>query len=201
MAKNIKKISIAAMDKIIKEHFPDTVTEQWFDNELVIRRTLPFSDMLAFVNSVASNCFHDENGYMPEMKDFFIKYNILTRYANFNLPSNLEHCYSIVYGTDAVETVMRHINSSQFDDILIAIDSKIEYQCDSNVSAIERQMQAVVSSFEDMQKKTEEMFSGIGADDIAKLITAVGDNGVDEEKLVKAFVESKKETAESDDAE
>ena len=138
MAKNIKKISIAAMDKIIKENFPNTVTERWFDTEIVIQRTLPFPEMLAFVDSVVSNCVQEDIGYLPEMKDFFIRYNLLTRYANFNLPNKLEHCYSIVYGTDATELVMKNVNISQFNSILDAIDSKIEFLCDSNVSAIEK---------------------------------------------------------------
>lgn len=196
MAKNIKKISIAAMDKIIKENFPNTATEQWFDTEIIIQRTLPFSEMLAFVDSVVSNCVQEDIGYLPEMKDFFIRYNLLTRYANFNLPNKLEHCYSIVYGTDATELVMKNVNISQFNSILDAIDRKIEYLCDSNVSAIEKQMRNVVASFEEMEKKTEAMFSGINADDIAKITTAFVENGLNEERLVKAYVESQRESSE-----
>ena len=130
------------------------------------------------------------------MKDFFIRYNLLTRYANFNLPNKLEHCYSIVYGTDATELVMKNVNISQFNSILDAIDSKIEFLCDSNVSAIEKQMRNVVASFEEMEKKTEAMFSGINADDIAKITTAFVENGLDEERLVKAYVESQRESSE-----
>lgn len=198
MAKSIKRISINSFDKVAKEHFSDVVTEQWFDNEITIRRTLPITDMLAFVNDVVSNCCYDGEGYTPEVKDFIIKSNILTKYANFNLPNNLEHCYALVYGTDAVDVVLKHVNKAQLQDILNSIDSKIEYICDSNISAIEKQMQAVITSFEDMQRKTEELFSGIDADDIAKLVGAVGSTGgVDEEKLVKAYIANKFEPEES----
>lgn len=41
MAKSIKKISIAALDKVAKEHFPNVVTESWFDNEVVIKPFRP----------------------------------------------------------------------------------------------------------------------------------------------------------------
>lgn len=201
MAKSIKKISIAALDKVAKEHFPNVVTESWFDNEVVIKRTLPLSDMLVFVDSVVSNCYHSTGGYMPEVRDLVFRSNILTKYANFNLPDNLEHCYALVYGTDAVEMVLKHINHEQLDDIEYAIDSKIEYLCDSNIAAIEKQMQEVVAAFEDMQKKSESIFDGIGAEDVTKIVNAVSTNGVDEEKLVNAFLATKTDNAEEPAAE
>ena len=180
------------MDRIVKEHFPDVITEQWFDSEITIKRTLPLAEMLAFVDSVVSNCYHETGGYMPEVKDFIIKSNILTKYANFNLPNNLEHRYALVYGTDAVEVVLRHINQMQMQDILNAIESKVKYLCESNISVIEQQMREVVASFENMQKQTEDIFSGIDAEDIAKLVSAININGnVDEEKLVNAFIANK----------
>jgi len=192
MAKSIKKVSIAAMDRVAKEHFPDVVTEYWFDNEVVIKRTLSLAEMLTFVDSVVSNCYYDVGGYMPEVKDFVIKSNILTKYANFNLPDNLEHCYALVYGTDAVDVVLKHVSQAQLQDILNAIECKIEYLCDSNISAIEQQMREVAASFGDMQKKTEEVFSNIGTEDIEKLVRAININGnVDEEKLVNAFLANK----------
>lgn len=153
MAKSEKKISIASLDKVLKEQAVDIATEQWFGNEVKIKHTLSFSEALAFVDDVVSSCFHTTGGYMPELQEFVVKSNILTRYANFNLPDNLEHRYSLLYNTDAVDVVIRHINQKQLDDILESISEKISYLCESNIAAIERQMNEVVSAFTELQKK------------------------------------------------
>lgn len=123
MADKEKKISIASFDKVLKEQAVPNTTEHWFGNEVVIKHTISIAQMLAFVDNVVSSCFHDE-GYMPEVKDLLIKSNLLTRYANFTLPENLEHRYTLIYNTDAVAMVSKHISSAQFDEILRAIDEK-----------------------------------------------------------------------------
>ena len=183
MAKSEKKISIASLDKVLKEQAVDIATEQWFGNEVKIKHTLSFSEMLAFVDDVVSSCFHTTGGYMPELQEFVVKSNILTRYANFNLPDNLEHRYN----TDAVDIVVRHVNKKQLDDILESISEKISYLCESNIAAIERQMNEVVSAFTELQKKTEAMFANITPDDISKLTSAMADGQFSEERLVEAY--------------
>ena len=186
MAKSEKKISIASLDKVLKEQAVDIATEQWFGNEVKIKHTLSFSEVLAFVDDVVSSCFHTTGGYMPELQEFVVKSNILTRYANFNLPDNLEHRYSLLYNTDAVDVVIRHINQKQLDDILESISEKISYLCESNIAAIERQMNEVVSAFTELQKKT------ITPDDISKLTSAMADGQFSEERLVKAYTNQMK---------
>lgn len=185
-----KKISITSFDKVLKEQaIPDTI-EHWFGNEVVIKYTLPVEQVIGFVENVVSSCFVNAD-YVPEVKDFLIKSNLLMRYANFTLPDNLEHRYELIYNTDAVAVVSKHICEAQFGEILHAIDERIDYMCNTNISAIEKQVQQLVTSLEDTYKKTVEVFSGLDTADIAKLIGAVGDAGIDEEKLVKAFLDQK----------
>lgn len=192
MAKSEKKISIASFDKVLKEQAVDIATEQWFGNEVKIKHTLPLAEMMAFVDDVVSSCFHETGGYMPELQEFVVKSNILTRYANFTLPDSLEHRYALLYNTDAVDVVVQHINRKQLDDILESISDKVNYLCDSNVAAIERQMNDVVSAFTELQKKTEAMFANITPDDISKLASAMADDQFSEERLVKAYTNQMK---------
>ena len=83
--------------------------------------------------------------------------------------------------------------SAQFDEILRAIDEKIDYICNTNIMAIEKQMQQLAASFEDVSKKTSEMFAGVNGSDVAKLIGAIDKGGVDEQKLVQAFLEQRED--------
>lgn len=70
MAKGEKKVSISAVDSIIGERFLNVVSEQWYDVEVKMRRSLPFTDMLTFVNDVVQSCFQRDGVYTPEVLDF-----------------------------------------------------------------------------------------------------------------------------------
>lgn len=72
MAKGEKKVSISAVDNIIGERFLNIVTEQWYDIEVKMRRSLPFTEVLAFVDDVVQSCFQRNGAYVPEVLDFAI---------------------------------------------------------------------------------------------------------------------------------
>lgn len=187
MAKTEKKISISTLDKAMKEQAVGITTEQWFDTEIQIKHTLSIAEMLTFVKNVVEICFHETEGYLPELKDFAIRSNVLVSYANFTLPDNLEHRYELLYNTNAFETVLGHIDMTQFNNILESISEKIGYLCDSNIAAIEHQMKEVMAAFSDLVEKSENLFSGITQEDIGKITSAFADGQFSEEKLVKAY--------------
>lgn len=188
MAKGTNRISIRTIDAIVKEQFPNFVTEIWNGTELRIKKSLSFSEMLSFVNDVVKSCIQEEHGYMPELMDFAIKSNILSRYANFSLPDNLEHRYDILYQTDAVAFVVSHINKSQLREITTAINHKVSYLCNSNIQQVQKQMGDFLSAFETLQGKMTNLFSSLTPDDVTRLIGAINDGGLDESKIVSAYL-------------
>ena len=127
MAKSEKRISISVMDKIIKEHFENTTTEQWYGIEVQIKKTLSFTEMMEFVNDVVLSCFQEDGGFVPEVMDFAIRSNILSKYANFSLPDKLEHRYEIIYMTDIIDLVCSRINGAQLNEIVAYINRKVEF--------------------------------------------------------------------------
>lgn len=189
MAKIEKKVPINYLDKILKEEYCNTIITEWHDVEVTIKKTLSLKEVLEFVNDVVMSCFHDKGGFMPEVADFAIKSNILSRYANFSLPDKLEHRYELIYCTDAVEFVCKHINDEQFGEITSSIHKKISYLCNTNVMSFQKQMMDLVSLFEGMQQKSADMFSNLTADDIAKVASAVEDGKLSEETLVEAYLQ------------
>ena len=192
MAKGTNRISIRTIDAIAKEQFPNFVTEIWNGTELRIKKSLSFSEMLSFVNDVVKSCIQEEHGYMPELMDFAIKSNILSRYANFSLPDNLEHRYDILYQTDAVAFVVSHINKSQLQEITTAINHKISYLCNSNIQQVQKQMGDFLTAFETLQGKMTNLFSNLTPDDVTRLIGAINDGGLDESKIVSAYLKQTK---------
>ena len=192
MAKADKKVSIALFDKIAKEQFQNEATIEWHDAQLRVKYALSLTDMLAFVDDVVGSCFHDKLGYMPEVKDFAIKTNILSRYANFSLPDNLEHRYQLVYMTDAVDAVCAAIDGTQLQEIVNSINSKIRFLCDSKATMIQERINDVLNTMEEMRDNTKSIFDGITQDDLKNLMGAITSNGMDEQKLVQAYIEQAK---------
>lgn len=192
MAKADKKVSIALFDKIAKEQFQNEVTIEWHDAQLRVKYALSLTDMLAFVDDVVGSCFHDKLGYIPEVKDFAIKTNILSRYANFSLPDNLEHRYQLVYMTDAVDAVCAAIDGTQLQEIVNSINSKIRFLCDSKATMIQERINDVLNTMEEMRDNTKSIFDGITQDDLKNLMGAITSNGLDEQKLVQAYIEQAK---------
>ncbi len=192
MAKADKKVSIALFDKIAKEQFRNEATIEWHDAQIRVKYALPLTDMLAFVDDVVGSCFHDKLGYMPEVKDFAIKSNILYRYANFTLPDNLEHRYQLVYVTDAVDAVCAAIDGTQLQEIVNAINSKIRFLCDSKATMVQERINDVLNTMEEMRDNTKSIFEGITQDDLKSLMSAITSSGLDEQKLVHAYIEQTK---------
>lgn len=191
MAKGEKKVSISAVDNIIGECFLNVVTEQWDDVEGKMRRSIPFTEVLAFVDDVVQSCFQRNGAYVPEVLDFAIKSNIISKYTNVSMPDNLEHRYAILYNSDLVDFVCQHINMQQLQEMVNSINRKLAYMCDTNTVSVQNRLNDLISAFETMQEKTEAMFGDVMPDDMTRLVGAIGDGALTEEKIVEAYMKHK----------
>lgn len=190
MAKNkIQKISVNAMDEIMKR-FDTVETIEWNGLQVVIKKNLSLEEMMTFVNSVVKSCFDQASGaYMPEVKDFAIRANVLDMYTNFTLPKDLDKQYDMVIRSGAVEMVLNYINYAQFNELVKAIDSKLQNTADANIQAFITKLDNVTTAFSDMQTEMEKMFSGVDTEDIGKLVGAIANGNNTEEGIVKSYLE------------
>lgn len=190
--KTNKKISISVFEKIMKETHTATKNVEWNGVEITIKNTLSFKEVLSFVDSVTKSCFTTDSGsYLPEVKEFVIKCCILEMYANFAMPINVERKYDLVYCTDAVNVVMDNINRVQLDEIIEAINDKIDNIAQANIEAVNKQMNELYSAFDNLQEQMTGIFAGIGTDEISKLIGAISGDKFDEDKLIQAYIDKK----------
>ena len=188
MAKNDKRISIAAFDKVAKEQAVNDAVFDWHGVEITVKYTLGLTDMMEFVHDAAESCFSESGAFVPEVMDFAIKSNILSRYARFTLPDNLEHRYALIYETDAVDVVCEHINERQLQEITASIKRRVNYVCESKVTLIQQKAEEMFMAFEKLRKQSENMFDNVSKEDIQKLLSAVANGGFDEEAVVKAYL-------------
>lgn len=196
MAKTIKRVSITTLDKIAKETFNNNIeTFEWYGADIIIKHSIGLSDVLEFVNNVVESCFGESGNFIPEVMDFAIKGNILTKYANLTMPENLEHRYDLIYQTDIVDEVCKRINRAQLQEVISSISKKIDYLCSVNASVVQQKLNELVIAFEGMQKQTASLFDNVSNEDIEKLIGAVSGGSISEEKIVEAYMKHKNDGA------
>lgn len=186
-----KKISVNAFEKVMNETYIPEETFEWHGIEVTVKKTLSLEDMLEFVNSVVNTCFSDKKEYRPEAKDFAIKTCILEKYASFTMPKNIQLQYELIYCTDAVSTVVSHINHTQLQELMEAIDDRIEKRAQANIEALHMQMSQLCAAFENIRQQLETAFSGISNGEIKDVVNAISNSTFDEEKLVQAYMTHK----------
>lgn len=189
MAKKEARISINALERVAKENFTNTITKEWFGIEVAIRRVLPLEEVLMFTEDIVNTCFAADGTFIPQVMDFAIKDGILTRYANFTMPSDTKKQYELIYTTDVVEMVMEEIDQEQLESIIDAADRKIDYLCDTNIREVSAKLETILKTFEEMGVAVEQMFGGMTPEDMQKMIGAISEAGkLDEEKIVSAYM-------------
>jgi len=198
MADKIKRISVNALERVVKDMDEGIITKNWHSIEVSIKRRLGLYDMMTFVDSVVKTCFTgDDNKYTPEVLDFAIRCAVLESYANFTLPENVETRYDFVYGCDAYEFVAAAIDPDQFDLILDAIDEKIEHIARAQADAVIQKANEMVASLEQLEEQLSTVFAGVGEEDMAGIIKALQSGTMDEGKLVDAYFDARDKRAEN----
>ena len=194
MAKDIERVSINKFEMALEKE--NVITETLVDTEDVtiqIKKTISLPEMMLFIREVVEACIDGENGeYIPEAYDFAIRTAVLTHYANFAMPGNLEKQYWLVYNTKAFQQVMNHINEQQFGDIIRAIDRKVKFMLDVMSSAAVSKINEVIAKFNDIAETGEKVFGSASVDEMANFMSGISKlKDVKEEDIAKVILDSK----------
>lgn len=159
---------------------------------LRVRRYLDLTRMIAFTDYVVNACFDRDTGeYLPEMKEFAIRSAIIIFYTNIVLPNDPEAQCRILYNTSIPSQIMAsHIidDGGQLNGILSAIDAKLNLIASTNADELRRKFEEAANSLAEIGEQLSDIFGGINEEDIAGVINALSATGLDEEKLVSAFI-------------
>lgn len=187
--KEMNMISIEKMDEIMNDYFPTFEVVDFHGEELTVQKRIPFALVCEMVKKVADACF-DENGeFSPEIRDFALRLCCVEAYTNVRLPEdNVEHQYEIVGRSDLWSIMLRVIDSDQMDEICNAIQDRIDARLDANRAAFEREINKLTQALDEMGKQVTELFGSVSPEDLQALLGAIGEHGVDEEKIVQAVV-------------
>lgn len=190
MANKSNHITVTALREAIKDKFDNTVIKEWNGLEITIKHTLTLGEMFALAQGIVEACFDEDNRYVPEKSDFAMRLGVIELYTNLTLPKDLEEQYDILYRTDIFEFVLGFINSKQFGIIVRSIDERIEQINRINASNVESQLNSMCAAIDNIQQQMSDIFNGVDAETINKLAGAMINTQLDEEKLVRAIVDT-----------
>lgn len=202
MAKKESRISINKLESVLKENIVVIPMRGNDDVNITIRRTLPLKDMMQFVENVVSSCIDVETAsYTPEVKEFAMHSEILTTYANFNLPSNIEKQYELIYRTNVLEQVMEHIDRNQFYEIEAAIDARIDHEVRVLETSVATKANEMMIRLSDAIEQVNAVFGDISSDDLSQVIQNFSKmNGVTDESIAKAVLDMHHTNGADDDS-
>ena len=194
MATKTKKVSITAMDKAISENIAKVTTIEWCGLEIEVTRMIPFNEAVVLIENAAAACFaNEDSSYMPYVLWPALRAGIIEAYTNITMPSNPEKIYAFAYADGLYDKILANVNGAQIDDIISATIEMVKAAVDSKTSAISKEMSDIHSYLENLDSGLSDVLSGVGSEDLKKLISAVNNGALDEDKVVKAYLDTYKE--------
>lgn len=180
MAKmKLKRISVNAFEKAVVDTYVPFENFEWNGIDVLVKKTLPLKEMLEFIDGVTKSCFNeDTNAYRPEVKEFAIKIFVLEKYANFTMPKNIESKYDLIYQSDIVSCVLKYINMEQYNEIITAINQKVNNLAQANIEAVNIQMNNLYNAFDNLQSNLDTMFAGVNPDELKNAIGYISNGQV-----------------------
>ncbi|MGN1154788.1 MAG: hypothetical protein ACI4TK_01280 [Agathobacter sp.] len=204
MSKTNKRISVAKFEKILnKDNIVYIPLEGLEDVSIEVTKTISLRDVVEFVENVAESCVDLESGeYTPQVRDFAIKKELLTRYANFTMPQNIGKQYEFIYNSNIVDTVIQNINQLQFQEIVASIDRKIKFMLDCITSIAASNTVKLLDKLETVAEQNSSMFDSLGGDDLAGVFKDISTiANMNEESIARAVHKTKMEDIPKDNKE
>lgn len=160
--------------------------------EIRVRRRLTLEEMYAFVDGVCKSCVSAEGEYYPESYQYALDESLLRYYTDCELPDDATSVYALMYeARDLVKQIKGEIDRNQYQDILIAIERKIEHEVRMAENAVAMSMQRLMAKIEGVSNRLEGVFEGIDNDTMTGIVKTLG--AMDESKLAKALNKEQEE--------
>lgn len=190
----MKKDTVISFEKFKRYNFEhkDFGTIDFDDCTIIVKRAISLSDAMNFVANVVDICFSESGEYMPELKDFGIRLNVIARYTNLEINDNNSNVYEVLYGNDLFEAILNEIDNAQLKSIVYGIDQRIKLINDMNVTSFNNNMKTLQKQFEEFLNMFEDLFSGISKEDFATVAKAVSGGSISVEQLVRDRLEERK---------
>ena len=206
------KISFNQIDKIIEKNVKDSVYVYSYDineNESVnieIKRTLTADEQVSFVESVVAALF--TNGkYSPSIYGLIFGKALFAYYTNIKTDEiKNDRLIGLIYNTDIIKVVKDNINTTQYLDMIEAIDKQIDYTINfimytqktrldeaiDNINIEQENITRQMNSITDTFKKFSDGLDEYGKEQLAQDIHKI--SAMDERKVIENIIDVQNKT-------
>lgn len=201
MAKE-KKITIDAFEKAAGK--ADNIFKlTWRGIDINIKKHISYEELVVASAAIADSCFTEDGSYIPEALDVALRLTVIALYTNLTIPASLEKRYEMACFSGVADDVIRVIDRRQFTMLENCAKERIRVRADAAVDSVIRQANDVSNAIVELRDKFDREFSSllgnVTPEEMSAVIRGVASQEMDEEKVVKAYMDGIREIRDPED--
>lgn len=203
MAKKKNNVSINALERYCNGDGESVLTRtiKALNGEEItyeVKKRLSFEECARFVEDVVKECIVlSADLIVPISKQFVIRRNLMTYYANFTMPVSMVKAFDLVMASgDIIDDILSVIDSYQYYMIENAIVERLDFEKNRMLSVQEAKANQLLAEVAKFMEKMETLFDNIDGNQMTQFINSMSNldmNNVSKEDLASALMSAVKD--------
>lgn len=202
MSKKKNRISVNTLEKYCSQLnlVPQEIQMPYGDGEslsFTVKPLLTMDESIRFIEDVVRECIMaDDMLIIPLARNFIVKKNLMTYYANFTMPESQSRTYDFVMASSGIITViLDNIDLDQFNMLCQSIDERIAFEERKMIAEQEHNVRQITENVSEFVSKMSGLFDGVDAEQMGNFVTSMGkmaqNTEISAQSLAGAFLESR----------
>lgn len=202
MSKKKNRISVNTLEKYCSQLnlVPQEIQMPYGDGEALsftVKPLLTMDESIRFIEDVVRECIMaDDMLIIPLARNFIVKKNLMTYYANFTMPESQSKTYDFVMASSGIITViLDNIDFDQFNMLCQSIDERIAFEERKMIAEQEHNVRQITENVSEFVSKMSGLFDGVDAEQMGNFVTSMGkmaqNTEISAQSLAGAFLESR----------
>lgn len=202
MSKKKNRISVNTLEKYCSQLnlVPQEIQMPYGDGEVLsftVKPLLTMDESIRFIEDVVRECIMaDDMLIIPLARNFIVKKNLMTYYANFTMPESQSKTYDFVMASSGIITViLDNIDLDQFNMLCQSIDERIAFEERKMIAEQEHNVRQITENVSEFVSKMSGLFDGVDAEQMGNFVTSMGkmaqNTEISAQSLAGAFLESR----------
>lgn len=173
---NTKKISYKTLAAKLPEHPVTSVVLEGdnFDGmSIQVKYRLSLAEMNTLIHEIINTLIDIQTGeYNPEYATLVKRMLLLKHYAGIQIgKTDLGSAYRVLSETDLYVQAMQHVDGSQVDEVLDAVDARVAFLKEAIIATAGHKAVEMLAQMEQLMSSVENMSSSVDAEQISQLVS------------------------------
>ena len=198
MAKKKNNVSINALERYCDGDGTNVLTRtiKALNGEEItyeVKKRLSFEECARFVEDVVKECVvSNADLIVPISKEFIIRRNLMTYYANFTMPASMVKAFDMVMASgDIIDDILSVIDGHQYYMIENAIAERLDFEKKKMLSVQEAKANQLLAEVAKFMEKMGTLFGNVDGDQMTQFINSMSNldvSSVSKEDLASALM-------------